>query len=313
MPGKNNDLENKFLLEEPKLNLTVERKDLETYKFLKEPHYKQIDLKSYSIENAETVKSLYNEIENIILNQSESTVEVKPIDYSKILENVIFEKDEGNKIINVDVDAAIDKYSQIIFEIEESLRGLQQRDIESNKTLIDILDQKKKIMSNLALCYLRKKIYKEAIRIDLLILADDRKFEKSYLRLISCYTNLDSLDDANHYANLMKEIFGSNVVSKYPEYFNELERKNTISDQNLKKLSQRSKRVSEINSEIGDDDRNSKSKITDKKANKLAKPGDSSSSSYWNLFKLFFGGSMILLSSGFLFYLYKNKHRYQAK
>lgn len=296
-------------LKEPSLSFTLEKKNLDTYKLSSEVSAKPIEIKDYSIFTAELVKTLYNNIENNVLKNSDSSTEVKPIDYNKLLQQILSNKKEANDLINIELNKALEKYREILFDIEEATRTLTDREIDDNKILKEIFDEKKKILSNSALCHLKKKNYKEAIEIDRYILGIDRNFEKSYLRLISCFTNLGNLDDANYYANLMKSIFGGGIVNKYSEYFNELEAKNNQADENLKKLSKRStlkKRESEIISELGDESNIASKK---QKGNEVEKRNNETSF-LSKIIRFILGSGLVLVSSGVLFYLYKNKHKY---
>lgn len=292
-------------LPEPTLNLTLDRKNVESYMLFNESATRQVTLKDYVITDSEYVKSLLNQIDDKVMNHSESTYEVKPINYELELKNVLEQKDEANKLINTKVDEAISIYRKIIFDIEDCTKGLTDRDFEKSEVLRKIFEQKKLIMSNLSLAYTKKQIFKESIELDLYILGIDRKFEKSYGRLINAYCQLDQLDQANHYANTMKSIFGSSVIDKYAGIFENLETKNRKADENLRLISKRSnlnsKKESEIISEIGDekDDENQLAQT------KKEKEGFGS-----KFFKFLFGTSMIVGSSVWLYYLFKNKSKY---
>jgi hypothetical protein len=292
-------------LPEPALSFSIDKKNIDSYKLKNEMNTKKIDIKDYKISIAESVKSLYSEIETKVLKNSESTYEIKPTDYQKVLDQIILDKAEANEIIKVNLDGAIAKYRQTLFDIEEHTRALTDKQIDENKIIREIFYQKKLILSNLALCNFRKKNYRETIDLDLYILSIDKQFEKSYLRLVSCYSNTGNLDNANYYANQMKLVFGTGIVNKHWDFFKDLEQKNNQADESLKKLSKRSqqkKQESEIISEIGDDENNKK------KNQQIATRGEEGF--FGRVFKFILGSSLLIFSSGVLFYLYKNKNKY---
>jgi len=314
-----NDNQDIFALKEPSLNISSERKYLDTYKYYTEPASKQIDLKDYSVSDSDYIKKLYDDVENTIINKSDSTLEVKPIDYEKMEKYIISAKLEANKIKDVDINAAIDQYKELIYYIDDGTKTLTDNLIDANETLKSIFNQRKLIYSNLALMHMKNKNYKKCIEMDLYIISADRKFEKSYVRLINCYTCLDSLSEANHYANLMKEIFNSQTISKYKEYFDVLERKNDAADQSLKKLSKKSKMMqnskseklnnmdeSELNKDVSTVDTGDNT--TKSKHNKIKKKDG-----FINKLFLFFGSTMIIVSSGFLVFLYFNRNNYRKR
>lgn len=292
-------------LPEPALNLTLARKNVESYMLFSDSATRQVAIKDYLVTDSEYVKSLLNQIDDKVMNHSDSTYEVKPINYELELKNVLEQKDEANKLINTKVDEAISIYRKVIFDIEDCTKNLTDSHFEKNETLKKIFEQKKLIMSNLSLAYTKKQNFKESIELDLYILGIDRKFEKSYGRLINSYTQLDQLETANHYATTMKSIFGSGVIDKYSAIFDNLEAKNRKADENLRLFSKRSnlnsKKESEIISEIGDD-KDDENQIT-----KSKKENEGFGSKFT---KFLFGTSIIIGSTFWLYYLFKNKSKY---
>lgn len=289
-------------LEEPVLNLQVDKKDIDAYK-TNSSITQTIDLKDYKISDAEFVKNFYSDIEYKVLKQSESTLEIKPINFNQVLQQTINNKLEANKLIQQNLDKAIEEYKKVLFEIDDATKSIPDRDFEINKTIKDIMEQKKLILSNLSLCYTKKDMYKESIEIDTFILSMDKNFEKSLFRLINCFTKLGKLENANYYANLAKSKFNSSTLSKYDNILNNLENKNNQADESLKKFSRKAiKRENENKTEIGTE------RFESNDNNKVSTIGGSF---FYQIMKFIFGSVMIVASSGALFFLYKNRHRYE--
>lgn len=294
---------NSHYLEEPELTMPFHKKDLITYGYSNEYISKEIEI-TFKVSDCEFIKDFCSKIENNIMNNSESTYEIKPVDYNKVLEKIMSEKKEANKMFsNSEYIEAIEMYRVILYDIENHLNKFSENEVVNSSVLREIFEQKKLIYSNLALCYMKRRMYKEAIDLDFFILGLDRKFEKSYVRLISCYIELDNLERANFYGNLMKDIFGDGIVSKHSNIFENLKEMNNKADHNLKAFSKKliKKESEEIKSEIESEDKSGEL-VNFSKTNK--------DGFFSKIFKLFFGSVMIFTSAGIFYYLYRNKQNF---
>ncbi len=198
MPSFSN---NPHYLDEPELTMPFQKRDLITYGFTNEYISKEMEI-TFKVSDCEYIKTFCSKMENNVMNNSESTYEVKPIDYNKVLEKIISDKKEANQAFSSSQYVeAIEMYRTILYDIENHISRFSEKEILNSNILKEIFEQKKLIYSNLALCYMKRRMYKEAIDLDLFILGIDRKFEKSYVRLVSCYIDLDNLERANFYAN----------------------------------------------------------------------------------------------------------------
>ena len=98
----------------------------------------------------------------------------------------------------------------------------------------EIIEQKKFIMSNLALCL--KKQYKitESMKYDRIIIKKlDKTFAKSYARLIEGYIDNDKLSMAIYHYDLMKSNVDEETMNKCSEVINKLKEKLKSKDQEV--------------------------------------------------------------------------------
>lgn len=293
-------------LPEPSLNITLEKKFIESYALRNELDSKQIQLNEYNISTSDYVKSLWSDIDKSVMQNSESTLEVKPINLKKELEVILAKKKIANDLIGSKIDEAIAKYNEILADIYDSTKDIDQRtaDAETKSDIMKIFDQRKLIMSNLSLGYTKKQLFKETIALDTQILAIDNKFDKSYGRLINAYIQIGELDKANEWARRMKDIFGSAIASneKYLPIFNNLESSNRRADERLNLLSKKSSILRKEDppvSEIGDEEEE-KGVVEKKRSRSILS----------SFVHLLFGGGLIIGSSVWLYYLFKNKQKF---
>lgn len=287
-------------LDEPSLDLTLEKKYVDSFKHVMENPSKPITLKNYSISNGEHVKSLIQNIENTVIRHSESTLESKPIDYEKELSILMTKKQKANKLINTNLDEAILAYNNLLYDIEDVSVGMTNKLLDSNAHVKEIFNQNKLILSNLSLAYSKKQNYRTSIELDLKILGMDNKFDKSYARLVNSYTALNDLNQANYYADLMNKTFSSDVLSKYTNILDSLKRKNQEADESLRKLSKRSmekRRESEI----------AVSELNDEKEDGQA---NNSNGYGGRMLRFIFGTSFLIGSSVMLFFLFRNRSKF---
>lgn len=297
---------------EVSLNLNVEKKNIESYFYFINPDQipyvnsnpsqknKEIEIKNYNLIDSEYIKSYIKEVEEKVLNKSESSTETKPVNYEYELKQILRNKEEANKYINTNIDEAIMKYRQILIDIDDITKFLSSPSSSNSEVVMKILEQKKLIMSNLSLGYTKRQMFKESIDLDLYILSEDKKFDKAYGRLINSYTMLDDLDKANFYYDLMRKSFGNEVLSKYTSIFSNLDNKNLRADEGLKLLSKKSivqeknRKEESAVSQIGDDD---------EKTSKTSSIG-------YRILSVFFGSTLLVGSSLLLGYLFKNKNKF---
>lgn len=308
--SKNQDIslgENYILhqLHEPKLDLKIENNYLDSYVLRNNYQKKIVNLDNYNIINSNTVNSIYSSISNKVFNLSESTEEIQPVNFDKELQSIIYKKEQGNSYIKTNVDSAIKNYKEVLSDIEDCTRTLSDRDFEKSETLKKIYEQKKLIMSNLSLAYIKKEMYKESIDIDLNIIELDRKFEKSYGRLIQAYIKLDNIESANYYAKALKSLIGNICYERYKNQYNLLDIKNKKADERLNFLSKKSNLLKK-ESDLASEDR--KSEINEDSESKLTKTN--TNKFYYKVFNILIGTGIIAGSSIWLYYLYKNKSRF---
>ena len=166
-----------------------------------------------------------NEVNQLDNNDKKEETEIKILSLKDILE----EKAKANSLLN------LKKYSQsesIYKNILESIDNiLKNENIEDKK---EIIEQKKFIMSNLAFCL--KKQYKitESMKYDRIIIKKlDKKFAKSYARLIEGYMENDKLSMARYHYDLMKSNVDEETMNKCSEVINKLKEKLKYKDQEV--------------------------------------------------------------------------------
>jgi tetratricopeptide (TPR) repeat protein len=215
-------------LDEVNFDLEIEKKFLDSYALRNEDPKKLIKVKNYNISDAETCKNVFGKIQSEVVLHSESTNEAKATNWESDLKFIIEAKEQANKFIN-NPDLAIIEYIKILKEIDEIFAPIKDYALfEVNPALRSIVDQKKLVMSNLALAYSKKGYVRDAIDLDLKIVGMDEKFDKSYARLIKCYLNIDNIHEAQVYASRLRGGFKPEVVAKYDDIlkqFDEVNRK----------------------------------------------------------------------------------------
>ena len=111
------------------------------------------------------------------------------------------------------------KYSQsesIYKNILESIDIILKNENIEDKN--EIIEQKKFIMSNLAFCL--KKQYKitESMKYDRIIIKKlDKKFAKSYARLINAYLDENNIACARYHYSIMQDNCSKEDINKFPE------------------------------------------------------------------------------------------------
>jgi tetratricopeptide (TPR) repeat protein len=202
-------------LEDTTFDIEIEKKFLDSYALRHEDPKKLIKVKDYSVADVETSRNLFGKIQNEVITQSESTNEAKTVNWESDLKYIKEAKEQANKFINKP-DMAMVEYLKILKEIDEIFAPIKEYHLfEIDANLRAIVDQKKLIMSNLALAYSKKGFHRDAIELDLKIIGMDEKFDKSYARLVASYLQIDNLHEAQVYANKLRSSFNSETVAKY--------------------------------------------------------------------------------------------------
>ena len=291
-------------LKEPAVTINTTIKNIHSYIHAPEQPSKPIILKEYNLSYSEYVKNFCSKLENTVIKNSESTLEIKQINYKDFLVNIRKYKENANELRKNRISDAIKIYNELIQEIGAILKMVPSNiNIETDPVLSEINSELIKILSNLSSCYIRIENYKDSIVIDEnYILPKSPTFSKSYLRLMTCYMTLGDLDKAENVVARAKANC-KDIESENPGLFEELRNKRAKADASMKNFSKRvnlKKKESEIpQSEIGDDE-------------KSDQDNNSITTGFWYKFtKLFFGSSLLIFSSGFLVYLYLNKHKYK--
>ena len=144
------------------------------------------------------------------------------------LQDVLDEKAKANALLKENNHKAELAYKKIIEDIDNLLKN------ENVENRNEIIEQKKFIMSNLA--YSLKKQYKisEGMKYDRIIIKKlDKKFAKSYARLIEGYMDYDKLSMARYHYDLMKANVDQETIDKCSEVINKLKEKLKTKDQEV--------------------------------------------------------------------------------
>jgi hypothetical protein len=194
----------------------------------------------------EAGKSEEEEKKQKILEEENKKRLEKEAELQRILDCLNENKKKGNVTINTNVDASIENYDQAIREVEEFLVSVQNdyENLLANSTFNEILNQRKLIYSNLALCYSKKGSYEQSLQLDSFIIQRlDPRFDKSYGRMIHSCIKLNNLQMADLYANQLKTYFSEATISKYQEFLTLLEIEQKKVDDELRKRIQKNKKV----------------------------------------------------------------------
>ena len=148
------------------------------------------------------------------------------------LKDILDEKGKANALL---MDKKYSKAESAYKVILEGIENLLKNENLENKN--EILEQKKLIMSNLALSL--KKQYKitEGMKIDRIIIKKlDKSFAKSYARLIEGYLDHDQIAMARYHYDLMKANVDEETIDKCSEVINKLNEKLKEKDQTVDSL-----------------------------------------------------------------------------
>lgn len=212
-------------LEEYTFDINLQKSSLDSYFHRKENENKKLKVNNYSVTSAEYSKNLVSGIEKEVIHNSESTSEAKIINLQEELNYIKKEKAKTNSIINENTDVAIENYSKILGDIDRIFLTVQDHMIQ-DPIINDIGNEKKLIMSNLALAYTKRGRWKESTQIDEEIIRIDVKFIKSYARLIRSHVSLENFHQAQTYANYMRSNFSKEAVSQYADILEDFDKRN---------------------------------------------------------------------------------------
>jgi hypothetical protein len=212
-------------LDEYEFDIELPKSSLETYVAKDENLNKKLKVKNYCVTNADFCKNLVSKIEKEVICNSESTSEARIVNLQEELKYIKSEKSKINSIINDKTELAIEKYSKLLGEIDRLFLTIKDYYL-TDPIVQDISNEKKLIMSNLALAYAKIRRWKESIDIDEEILRADNKFIKSYARLIRSHVNLENFHQAQTYTNYLKSNFGKDSLAQYADIIEDFEKKN---------------------------------------------------------------------------------------
>ena len=139
-----------------------------------------------------------------------------PSDFSQSISQLKSLKEEGNSLINTDLDSALSKYEEG-YQLSDKIMETASQEREYNPQVAEIDTVRKQIMSNLALAYFEKENYKKSAELDIKIISIDAKYDKSYARLFKAYSALGNTDQAVYFGHKLKTEFTQETVDKYKD------------------------------------------------------------------------------------------------
>jgi two-component SAPR family response regulator len=145
------------------------------------------------------------------MEDSNNTIEEK-------LKVVLDIKNKANEaLLKGDMDESVTQYQNLLTLIEDFLA--ENKDVTKDNTVKmgELLNQKKLIMSNLALAYNKLKKYQESADLDQKVILMDPLFDKSYARIIMSFLAMGKKENALYYRNIMVNTFQQSVLDKHPE------------------------------------------------------------------------------------------------
>ena len=139
-----------------------------------------------------------------------------PSDFFQSISQLKSLKEEGNSLINTDLDSALSKYEEG-YQLSDKIMETASQEREYNPQVAEIDTVRKQIMSNLALAYFKKENYKKSAELDIKIISIDAKYDKSYARLFKAYSALGNTDQAVYFGHKLKTEFTQETVDKYKD------------------------------------------------------------------------------------------------
>lgn len=141
---------------------------------------------------------------------------METIIYETELNQILFQKKKANSLINTNLSESLAIYEELKNHIEKLKDDSKENDKE-NPVFIEINNQYKAVLSNIAMVYHRKGEYKTSVKYDRRVIALDKLFDKSYARLIDSYMKLDNFTLARHFYTVMKNIFSEEIMKRYQD------------------------------------------------------------------------------------------------
>ena len=125
------------------------------------------------------------------------------------VDEIIGKKEKANELLKKgDLINAESAYKEILNEIEKM----------SEEEKKEVQEQRKLILSNLAMTLQKENKIKESMEYDKIIIKKiDTTFAKSYARLIDNNLRMDRFNMARYHYDLMKQHVSQDMISKFPE------------------------------------------------------------------------------------------------
>jgi len=218
---------------------------------------------------------------------------------SSILSEILEFKKQGNEHIKTNNPLkAIEFYDKAISKINEFLaenENENENEINTDDLKTKIKLQYKLILSNKSQSLFKLNKINESIEIDKFIIENlDNKFDKSYARLINNYLILDQIETALKYKEQLKNIFSQEVILKYNDILENLEKKEKEKNENMMNFMKKSKKNE--NKKINEFENNQQISRRYKKL--------------FNYMSMFFSGVLFVSSGYALYLLYSNRKKF---
>lgn len=144
------------------------------------------------------------------------------------VDEIIGKKEKANELLKKgDLINAESAYKEILNEIEKM----------SEEEKKEVQEQRKLILSNLAMTLQKENKIKESMECDKIIIKKiDTTFAKSYARLIDNNLRMDRFNMARYHYDLMKQHVSQDMISKFPEIIQKVEKEIDKHDEMAKGL-----------------------------------------------------------------------------
>ena len=144
------------------------------------------------------------------------------------VDEIIGKKEKANELLKKgDLINAESAYKEILNEIEKM----------SEEEKKEVQEQRKLILSNLSMTLQKENKIKESMECDKIIIKKiDTTFAKSYARLIDNNLRMDRFNMARYHYDLMKQHVSQDMISKFPEIIQKVEKEIDKHDEMAKGL-----------------------------------------------------------------------------
>ena len=144
------------------------------------------------------------------------------------VDEIIGKKEKANELLKKgDLINAESAYKEILNEIEKM----------SEEEKKEVQEQRKLILSNLAMTLQKENKIKESMECDKIIIKKiDTTFAKSYARLIDNNLRMDRFNRARYHYDLMMQHVSQDMISKFPEIIQKVEKEIDKHDEMAKGL-----------------------------------------------------------------------------